>query len=345
MFFVTSVVIGLIILTWFWCSPEGWFAELALSFLPYIMVLLGIVCVLMVLRTYGLIFFPRGKKKYRLLFVIAILRSGILWGFMLSKFLKVYKNPVASFSPQEIIGVVDNVLAWPEDKETLTVYYANIFYQNYNFFAIQQEIQALDPDIVALVEYSDEHTVLNSFFKERYPYVNATSRSNIHAGNVIFSKYPVENLMDKYPIEVGKWRYNYLKINANIPLYFYLVHTSAPVSFENFNMRNDQLQRLSQDFLTQAADRKAEDNVLMVGDFNVSPRSTYYTQFTQSLSPWVHNAFTGRSPAFTRCMEKWNKICSHIDHLFLSEELELTNLETRKLNGSDHKALWFTVQK
>lgn len=112
-------------------------------------------------------------------------------------FFDFYGDPFAKYSLNNRLSTLDKAFATmgENDKERITVYYANILYDNYNFTGLQQEIEAVNPDIVALVEYSKEHSVMNSFFKEKFPYVNAASWSKIHAGNVIFSKYPIQNLM------------------------------------------------------------------------------------------------------------------------------------------------------
>ncbi len=102
--------------------------------------------------------------------------------------------------------------------------------------------------------------------------------------------------------------------------------------------------RLTQDFFIQKEDRKSDDNVIMVGDFNVSPRSVYYKDFAKTFSPMMENAFLNTSSAFTRCMKDHPTICSHIDHLFLSRTLDLKKLEVKKVPGSDHRALVFTVE-
>ena len=45
-----------------------------------------------------------------------------------------------------------------------------------------------------MVEFSDEHEdEMKEFFKENYLYMNRNSRSTMLAGDVVFSKLPIES--------------------------------------------------------------------------------------------------------------------------------------------------------
>lgn len=121
------------------------------------------------------------------------------------------------------------------------------------------------------------------------------------------------------------------------------MHTSAPSALEHFHMRNQQLKRLNQEIAMHQTQRASGEQVMMVGDFNISPWSSYYKTFAHTLSPFMQNAFLKRASAFTRCLKEEPWICSHIDHLFLSEKLQLESLKVKKVPGSDHRAMIFTI--
>jgi endonuclease/exonuclease/phosphatase (EEP) superfamily protein YafD len=63
---------------------------------------------------------------------------------------------------------------------------------------------------------------------------------------------------------------------------FALIHTSAPVSQHFFNMRNQQLSDLS-NLMTKYYNTKKDQNIILVGDFNLTPRSHYYKSFATSM--------------------------------------------------------------
>jgi hypothetical protein len=138
-----------------------------------------------------------------------------------------------------------------EFEDDIRVYYANILYTNYDYASLEQQIVFYDPDVVALVEFSNNHAdAMKDFFQERYPYVNRNSWDAKLAGDVVFSKYPLVEVSNEYPQEVGRWKYSYviLDVPGEANIYFYLVHTSAPVSVYNFEMRNKQLHKIAKEF-------------------------------------------------------------------------------------------------
>jgi len=228
----------------------------------------------------------------------------------------------------------------------MRVFYANILYTNYDYESLKQHIEAHNPHIVILVEFSSQHEeVLKDWFQERFPYVNRNSRSTRLAGDVVFSKYPITNLLTKYPQEPGRWRYSYFSLpHGEGDFYFYVVHTSAPVSVYNFNMRNEQLKKLSEEFLLQAKDRPEDAPVVMVGDFNISPWSVFYTSFEEKLEGKLSNIAREYKPFFTRSLWAQEILTSHIDHVFTSSDVDVGEFFVEDLSGSDHHAMVFSVQ-
>ena len=212
------------------------------------------------------------------------------------------------------------------NQANLRIYYANILYTNYDYESLKQQIDDNGYDVVVLVEFSDQHDeALKEFFQERFPYVNRNSWSTKLAGDIVFSKYPITNLLEKYPQEPGRRKYSYFSIDNwnNNPYYFYVVHTSAPVSTYNFQMRNQQLKKLSNEFLIQSQDRAEDAPVVMLGDFNLSPRSPSYAIFEQELQGKVENIFRQERPIFTRSLRDQKIFNVHIDHVFVSPSINV----------------------
>jgi endonuclease/exonuclease/phosphatase family metal-dependent hydrolase len=232
------------------------------------------------------------------------------------------------------------------NQEGLKVYYANILYTNDDYETLKKQIEDNGYDMVILVEFSDEHEeALKDFFKENFPYVNRNSWSTKLAGDVVFSKYPITNVLEKYPQETGRRRYSYLSVQrGEEEMYFYVVHTSAPVSQHNFEMRNEQLKKLNEDFLVQAKDRPEDAPVILVGDFNLSPWSAFYKPFEENFEGKLANAFRENTPIYTRSLWEQKVIRSHIDQLFVSPDVLVGDLEVEDLPGSDHRAIIFDVE-
>jgi endonuclease/exonuclease/phosphatase (EEP) superfamily protein YafD len=136
-------------------------------------------------------------------------------------------------------------------------------------------IRENNPDLLMFVEFADHHYEhLKSFLQENYPYINSTTWSKQFIGSMVFSKYKIDNRADDFP--QGMWRYGYFSVSFGAQqYYFYLVHTSSPDSHQHFVMRNEQLTTFADDFSLHEKSR-TNDKVIVAGDFNITPRSSYY---------------------------------------------------------------------
>jgi len=99
---------------------------------------------------------------------------------------------------------------------------------------------------------------------------------------MVFSKYKIENRADDFPQGSRRYAYFSLQPKDGPEQYFYLVHTSSPDSYAHFEMRNKQLTSFANDFQSHQEGYRADiDKAFILGDFNVSPRSTYYQDFEE----------------------------------------------------------------
>ncbi|MEI6773798.1 MAG: endonuclease/exonuclease/phosphatase family protein [bacterium] len=119
------------------------------------------------------------------------------------------------------------------------------------------------------------------------------------------------------------WRYGYFSLPyANQDIYFYLVHTSSPDSYSHFVMRNDQLTTFVNDFKSHEVHQK-HSNIVMVGDFNVTPWSPSYRILSTGFSGELSN-ITKRAPfLFTRAFKMLPLFQAHIDHVWTSAPLRV----------------------
>ena len=324
MFLLILVGLGLLGASYLFFCRESFFAELAISFLPYFFVGLVVFAIILLIVLLCEIWVRKGKKnlpypsfKRRVILIsIFFFWSGVL-GYL-------YGSEFFSFYGTKQIN--------EGQGQGVKVYYANILYTNYDYESLRQQVENYNPDVVVLVEFSDEHDeAMKAYFQENFPYVNRNSWSTRLAGDIVFSKYPISNLLDNYPQEAGKWRYSYFRLEAPSPIYFYVVHTSAPVSEYNFNMRQEQLKKLNNDFWVHDQDRSEDASLLMIGDFNLSPWSAFYSPFESAFDGQFRNAFRGNSPVYTRSLWDQNVFVSHIDHLFVSPNVSVSALEVGDL--------------
>ncbi len=350
MIFLSSIILlGMGLLQF---GKASYFWELAISFLPYWGALLFLF-----LWYWLFLLWKRLHSAWVKLSLRSKLSPFFVWGFAIVFLL--FVQPLLHFYQQPF-------LHREELKAPIRILFSNLYKDNPNIEQIKEKILTEDPDLVMFVEFSDLHKQeLESFFDEHYPYMNMTTRSKILVGSVVFSKYPISNLADDF--EQWSRRYGYFKVEKEgQPYYFYELHTSSPVSSSFFHKRNRQLQQLKNEFLTLHSPQRPQDaKIIMLWDFNVSPRSVYYQQFASGLSGKMENLTRSFSLLFTwslsemlavhqdfdflpdwlqKSFAKLPFLRSHIDHLFVSPSVKVHALRRIHFEGSDHWGFLFEAE-
>lgn len=317
------------ILIYIYYSRDNFIAELAISFLPYIIIVLWIIIIIEFFLTFNYIFKKCTNKPILIIISITLL---ICSTWLEIKYLPEY---FWSYNQPDLAVRLDNKQQW------IKVFYANILYKNTDYQSLQEKIQQENPDIVILVEFSDEHEdAMKEFFKENYSYMNRNSWSTMLAWDVVFSKIPLENITETHLVEPWSWNYSYMKIqceNCWSWVDLYVIHTAAPVSYKNFYMRNTQIAKLSYDLLNS---QNSWIPTMIIWDFNLSPRSYYYKQLVEEWN--MLNALSFQSPDYTRSLYSHKIFRSHIDHLFISPEIKVSLINIEDLSGSDHRSFTFS---
>ena len=310
---------------------ESFIAELAISFIPYIIWF----CILALISEIYLIIHEskrrRKHKSIKIFFTILVTILTIWIGTL-------YSSEFFWFYNQN-----DESIRLTENEERIKVFYGNIYYKNIDYNSLQEKIEEENPDIVILVEFSDAHEdEMKEFFRENYPYMNRNSWSTTLAGDVVFSKIPLDNATTTWLLWRWNRKYSYMEIDCNDVLNcedkidLYVVHTAAPVSVENFEMRNNQIQQLWSDFLPK---NKNQIPTIVIWDFNLSPWSYYYKQLTKNRN--LLNALSFQAPSYTRSLHQQGIFRSHIDQLFISPEIKISEVKIEDLSWSDHRSFTF----
>ena len=95
-------------------------------------------------------------------------------------------------------------------------------------------------------------------------------------------------------------------------------------------MRNEQLTTFVNNFKSHETDRKY-NNIIAVGDFNVTPWSSYYAILSTAFSGELVNV-TKRVPfLFTRRFKELPLFFAHIDHLWTSSSIHVEDLKILSL--------------
>ena len=319
--------VSILSISYIYFFRESFIAELAISFVPYIIwfcILTLFIEIFLILKESNR---RRKNKVIKILLIILVTILTIwIWTLYSLEFFSFYNQP------DDTIRLNDN--------EWIKVLYANILYKNTDYKSLQQKIEKENPDIVILVEFSDEHeSEMKEFFMKNYPYMNRNSRSMMLAWDVVFSKIPLKNITETHLVEAWTWNYSYMKIlceKCNSWVDLYVIHTAAPVSYKSFEMRNVQIGKLLSDFLKQ---NKEWNPTIIIWDFNLSPWSHYYKQFTKHLN--MRNALSYQTPNYTRSLFQQWIFRSHIDQLFISPEIKISSVNIENLAWSDHRSFLF----
>ena len=314
------IVLFLLLILWLffvYFFPQFYVCELIISFLPHICAVSFLLFVLS--------FFLRKKKYFSKVFPLFILLFGLIF------FL--YSRKYGAFYTWEWFG--KNVW-W--DEQWLNILYSNILFKTKNYEDLQNWVMEKNADMVLMVEFTDDFGQNMGEILEQYPYSARVEYSDKYYGNVVFSKYPIKNLTQE--IARWKWRYSYFSVNyADRDYYIYLVHTAAPVSLKHFRMRNNQIQELIDDFSWQ--DYSLDDRILIIWDFNLSPRSYYYPMLEKWLT-WMYNMTKNFNRLFTWSLYGFWIISSHIDQVFVDENAKIDDIIQINTPWSDHK--WFFIK-
>lgn len=223
--------------------------------------------------------------------------------------------------------------------QTVSLFYANMYYKNTQAEQLLQQIQTYDPDIILLVEYIKKYdAILAEGLQQEYPYASRYVGRKGYDGDMIFSKYPLEKIQHTtHPGSFSHLRVIHPKQSFDLAL----IHTSAPVSPQFFVMRHTQLKLLTELLTEYYSD--TNQSLVLLGDFNISPWSPLYmTQLHEPLSALgMQNLTTDLSQTrytflfpYTWCHLQLPFICSHIDHLWTRGMTG--SLQQVLIDGSDH---------
>jgi len=318
---------SVLIISYFFIFRDNFVAELVISFLPYIIWFCAFVFILEVCL---IIRQSKRNIKYKILNIILTIMTTILtiwiWTLYSLEFFWFYNQN------DESIRLTNE--SW------IKVFYANIYYKNNNYTHLRQKIEQEDPDIVILVEFSDNHEKeMKELFREKYPYMNRNSRSTMLAGDVVFSKIPLINITETHIANPWDRNYSYMKLlcdECKDWVDLYVIHTAAPVSPENYNMRNNQLWRLLSTFIQYHTNWTP---TMIIWDFNLSPWSYYYRQLNKHRN--MLNALSFQPINYTRNLYQRWIFYSHIDQLFISPEIRVSKINIENLTWSDHRSFIF----
>lgn len=218
----------------------------------------------------------------------------------------------------------------------------NINVANDQWDAIANSIQTVKPDIAAIQESSPEaKTELSARLSPILPFSYRTSGG----GLTILSRFPLISPQRK-AFKNGSALITFLKVNQKI-VEVISVHPSVPVKPGAFKQRNAFLAELGTYLLQSQQTQSLKTPRILLGDFNLTPWSPYYSELLQStdlhntrfgfgIEPsWIEPATHVHHPNWITALVK-----IPIDHIFVTSDFKVSDCQTRQAANSDHRMLW-----
>lgn len=215
----------------------------------------------------------------------------------------------------------------------LRVFNANLYAGNRDVGPILAEIEAADPDVLLLQEYTprSHQAFLAWGLQEKYPYgINDAYPSPF--GSAIWSKYPLQDaeVWDASGVPMTRAT---IHLDGR-PLRLYNIHPPPPLfAIERWNRQQ----------ATIIAALEAEPRpVVAAGDFNYTQHNRWFKELENGRFREIH---LDRGRGWATTWPNGTRLTPpvRLDHVFLTPEIIALTMREGEGSGSDHKPLIFTI--
>ncbi len=330
------VIFEFILVLLAWMELDFWLSELAVSFMPQQLAIAWVVIILNIV----LWFVGFGKKSW--LFRTSLVTTAI-FALQIALYGSFVVFSFAFDQPREEVAT---------DSRTLKAVMFNKLLSNDNYEEIAEAVRQVNPDIIGFVEISPA-SYLSSLLEKSYAY---QIRSFDHSGENGFLLTNLAIYSKTELIDVDFRNLNgspLLKARTQVDGQSYqiiLVHPYAPYLPRLLPERNKQLQAIARNVNELEVEGVPQ---ILLGDMNTSPWSRAYYRFAAGI-PDLYNTAQGKGVNFTWDAFKFKGLTSeldsiifqsHIDHIFVSDELQTLGYKVEGNYGSDHNLVWVEMSK
>ena len=228
--------------------------------------------------------------------------------------------------------------ARPADPVRLTVLQYNVNYQNREYARALEWITRQDPDVLVLVEVTDEWRVALKALDERYG-VRLISPDPDGRGSAILSRVPSSTLRLEW---IGTPWSPTIVLTASpspdsAPVTLYAAHLTSPTTPSDAAARNRELVTLGR---RAAADPSR--HTIIAGDLNVTRWSPWFEVLTDPAGLRDGGEGLGLQTTWPSPIGRWFGI--GIDHTLVSSLIRVVNRTVGPNLGSDHYPVVTTVE-
>lgn len=213
-------------------------------------------------------------------------------------------------------------------EKTLKVLTFNVFKFNTNYTQVINFIKKTDADVVCLIEVNKKWRQNLKALEQMYPYHIWEHRESSF-GIVMFSK---EKPVDSQSLFMANIPTLLMTFEVNKELVHVIgSHPMQPIYPKSFTARNKTLDKLSE------FTNKLSHNVVLMGDFNISPYSFIMRSFLQKTGLRDANMGNGFQPTWRRGNIFVN---IPIDYILISKKIKVDTIKIGPRLGSDHSPIF-----
>lgn len=232
---------------------------------------------------------------------------------------------IAPYTP---LGTIETALARsPENRNCASVLVANVYMENRRTEALERMIRERKPSIVLLLENDAWWSRQLDEIKQQYRHVIDRPQSNTY-GLLFMTDLERESIELRFlsSESIPSIRAD-LKLPSGAPVRFYGVHPEPPRVAQDSDQRDVELMLVAKEI------RDFDGRVLVGGDLNDvawSHTTRLFKRVSRTLDPrrgrGLYSSFHAEYPLL-----RWP-----LDHLFHTEDFEISYLEVLPYTGSDH---------
>jgi len=152
---------------------------------------------------------------------------------------------------------------------SIRVLLANVLSSNEQYGKARKLIRSVDPDIIVIIEATEDWMKALSSLEEKYPHVISRPRED-NFGIAVLSRLPFEK---SEILEIGDWRVPSAMARLRIDdteFTLLTTHPAPPMGGAHFKHRNRQLEAVAEYV------RSVRRPIILVGDLNTTPWSLHF---------------------------------------------------------------------
>ncbi|HWE44993.1 MAG TPA: endonuclease/exonuclease/phosphatase family protein [Caulobacteraceae bacterium] len=213
---------------------------------------------------------------------------------------------------------------------TTRIYFANIWDENRDIARAARSVANANPDVAAMVEFSDRHRAAQARLFPELPYRVLSPGNPAYAGKpgaVIASRWPLRPLT-----AAATWNFNILAARVEepgAPFRLIVVHLTRPWPFRRRQSQADQIKRL-----VAAIETPSDVPTVVVGDFNATASGyllkALMAQENLSAAPAIMGDWPANLPGPFRIA---------IENAFAGTGATIVSRRLGRPTGSDHRPI------